>query len=147
MSAHWRLAVRYAAWVSAAAAVVAVVVWSLSGEAHAGAFLYGVGVGTVSFVSTALTVSLLMGRSTAGGMMVGALSFGARYGFVAAALGVPAYLGLWPVVAMLGGFVGVYMAENVLLLPGVLTRAIGASGVESAAGGSVREQVERRAEA
>jgi hypothetical protein len=104
-------------------------------------------VGTVSFVSTALTVSLLMGRSTAGGMMVGALSFGARYGFVAAALGVPAYLGLWPVVAMLGGFVGVYVAENVLLLPGVLTRAIGASGVESAAGESVRERVERRVEA
>jgi hypothetical protein len=48
---------------------------------------------------------------------------------------------------MLGGFVGVYMAENVLLLPGVLTRAIGASGVESAAGGSVRERVERRVEA
>lgn len=147
MSAHWRLAVRYAAWVSAVAAVVAAVVWFLFGEAHAGSFLYGVGVGTVSFVSTALTVSLLMGRSTAGGMLVGALSFGVRYGFVAAALGVPAYLGLWPVVAMLGGFVGVYVAENVLLLPGVLTRAMGAPGVERDAGGSVRERVERRVEA
>jgi hypothetical protein len=146
MSSHWRLAVRYAGWVFAVAAVVAAVVWSLSGKAHAGAFLYGVGVGTVSFVSTALTVSLLMGRSTAGGMMVGALSFGARYGFVATTLGVPAYLGLWPVVAMLGGFVGVYVAENVLLLPGVLTRAIGAPGVERAGGGSVRERVERRVE-
>jgi hypothetical protein len=40
--------------VSAAAAVVAVVVWSLSGKAHAGAFLYGVGVGTVSFVLQAI---------------------------------------------------------------------------------------------
>ena len=147
MSDHWRLAVRYAAWVSAVAAVVGVVVWFLSGEAHAGAFLYGVGVGTVSFVSTALTVSLLMGRSTAGGMMVGALSFGVRYGFVAAALGVPAYLDLWPVVAMLGGFVGVYMAENVLLLPGVLTRAIGAPSVEHDAGESMHERVERRIEA
>jgi hypothetical protein len=144
MSDHWRLAVRYAAWVSVVAAVVGVVVWFLSGEAHAGAFLYGVGVGTVSFVSTALTVSLLMGRSTAGGMMVGALSFGVRYGFVAAALGVPAYLGLWPVVAMLGGFVGVYMAENVLLLPGVLTRAIGAPSVERGVGGAANERVERR---
>jgi hypothetical protein len=147
MSDHWRLAVRYAGWVSAVAAAVGAVVWFLSGGAHAGAFLYGVGVGTVSFVSTALTVSLLMGRSTAGGMMVGALSFGARYGFVTAALGVPAYLALWPVVAMLGGFVGVYMAENVLLLPGVLTRAIGAPGVERGAGGSVNERVERRIEA
>ena len=141
MSDHWRLAVRYAGWASAVAAVVGAVVWFLSGGAHAGAFLYGVSVGTVSFVSTALTVS------TAGGMMVGALSFGARYGFVTAALGVPAYLGLWPVVAMLGGFVGVYMAENVLLLPGVLTRAIGAPGVERGAGGSVNERVERRIEA
>ncbi len=147
MSAHWRLAVRYAAWVSAVTAVVAAVVWFLFGEAHAGSFLYGVVVGTVSFVSTALTVSLLMGRSTAGGMLVGALSFGARYGFVAAALGVPAYLSLWPVFAMLGGFVGVYMAENVLLLPGVLTRAMGDPGVERDAGGSVRERVERRVEA
>jgi hypothetical protein len=147
MSAHWRLAVRYAAWVSAVAIVVAVVVWLLFGEVHAGAFLYGVVVGTASFVSTALTVSLLMGRSTAGGMMVGALSFGARYGFVAAALGVPAYLGLWPVVAMLGGFVGVYMAENVLLLPGVLTKAIGAPDVQRDGGVSVRERVERRVEA
>jgi hypothetical protein len=147
MSAHWRLAVRYAAWVAVGAAVVGTVVWFLSGEAHAGAFLYGVGVGTASFVSTALTVSLLMGRSTAGGMMVGALSFGARYGFVAVALGVPAYLSLWPVVAMLGGFVGVYLAENVLLLPGVLTRAISAPSVESNAGGSVHERVERRVEA
>ena len=147
MSDHWRLAVRYAGWVSAVAAAVGAVVWFLSGEAHAGAFLYGVGVGTVSFVSTALTVSLLMGRSTAGGMIVGVLSFGARYGFVTAALGVPAYLGLWPVVAMLGGFVGVYMAENVLLLPGVLTRAIGVPGVERGAGGSVNERVERRIEA
>ena len=147
MSDHWRLAVRYAVWVAAVAAVVGAVVWFLSGEAHAGAFLYGVGVGTVSFVSTALTVSLLMGRSTAGGMMVGALSFGARYGFVAAALGVPAYLDLWPVAAMLGGFVGVYMAENVLLLPGVFTRAIGATEVQSGAGASASERVERRIEA
>src|SRR5829696_9011336 len=105
MSAHWRLAVRYTAWVSAAAAVVAVVVWSLSGEAHAGAFLYGVGVGTVSFVSTAFTGSLLMGRSTAGGMIVAPLSFGARYGCVWPARGGAAYMSLWQVVAMLRGFV------------------------------------------
>ena len=147
MSDHWRLAVRYAGWVSVVASAVGAVVWFLSGEEHAGAFLYGVGIGTVSFASTALTVSLLMGRSTAGGMMVGALSFGARYGFVTAALGVPAYLGLWPVVPMLGGFVGVYMAENVLLLPGVLTRAIGTPSAERGTGGSVNERVERRIEA
>jgi hypothetical protein len=48
---------------------------------------------------------------------------------------------------MLGGFVGVYMAENVLLLPGVLTRAIGTPSAERGAGGSVNERVERRIEA
>ncbi len=43
-----------------------------------------------------------------------------RYGFVVAALGIPAYLGLWPVLTMLGGFAAVYLAENILLLPRVL---------------------------
>ncbi len=140
MSTHWRLAVRHAAWVSAGAALAGAVVWFLYGEAYAGAFLYGVGVGIVSFVSTALTVSLLMGRSTAFGVMIGAASFLARYGFAAVALGVPAYLGLWPVVLMLVGFAGVYLAENVVLLPGVL---MGKRNGER----SVREGVERRVEA
>ena len=140
MSTHWRLAVRHTAWVSAGAALAGAVVWFLYGEAYAGAFLYGVGVGIVSFVSTALTVSLLMGRSTAFGVMIGAASFLARYGFAAVALGVPAYLGLWPVVLMLVGFAGVYLAENVVLLPGVLMG-------KRNGGHSVRERVERRVEA
>ncbi len=140
MSTHWRLAVRHAAWVAAGAALAGAVVWFLYGEAYAGAFLYGVGVGIVSFVSTALTVSLLMGRSTAFGVMIGAASFLARYGFAAVALGVPAYLGLWPVVPMLVGFAGVYLAENVVLLPGVLMG-------KRNGGRSVRERVERRVEA
>ena len=137
MSAHWRLALWYAAWVCAGALLVGVGIWLIYGEAYAGAFLYGAGIGIVSFVSTALTVSLLVGRSMKGGMMIGAASFGARYGFAAGALGVPAYLGLWPVVAMLGGFAGVYLAENVVLLPMVLKSNIGRS---------VRESVQRRAE-
>jgi hypothetical protein len=140
MSTHWRLAVRHAVWVSAGAALAGAVVWFLYGEAYAGAFLYGVGVGIVSFVSTALTVSLLMGRSTAFGVMIGAASFLARYGFAAVALGVPAYLGLWPVVAMLVGFAGVYLAENVVLLPGVLMG-------KRNGGRPVRGRVERRVEA
>nr|MDQ3834142.1 hypothetical protein [Actinomycetota bacterium] len=61
-----------------------------------------------------------------------------RYGFVVVALGVPAYLGLWPVVIMLVGFAGVYLAENVVLLPGVLM-----AKTEH----SVSERVERRIEA
>ena len=119
MSAHWQLAVRYAAWVSAGAALVGAVVWFLYGGPYAGAFLFGVGAGLLSFVSTALTVSLLTWRSTVVGVMVGGASFGARCGFAAAVLGVPAYLELWPVLPMLGGFAGVYLAENAILLPGV----------------------------
>jgi hypothetical protein len=56
-------------------------------------------------------------------------------------LGVPAYLDLWPVVAMLAGFVGVYLAENVVLLPGVL---LGRAGAGRDVGRAVRERVERR---
>ncbi len=136
MSAHWRLALRYAAWVSVGAGVLGAGIWPLYGPAHAGAFVYGVVVGLISFVSTALTVSLITGSSTAGGMAVGAVSFAARLGFAAGALGIPAYLGLWPVVAMLVGFVAVYLAENVALLPGVLK-------VEPYAGGPA-EDAERR---
>lgn len=138
MSAHWRLAVWYAAWVSAGAALAGAVIWFLYGEAYAGGFLYGVGVGIVSFVSTAFSVSMLTGRSKASDMMICAASFVARYGFVAVALGVPAYLGPWPVLPMLLGCVGVYLAENVMLLPGVMR-------VRSDAGRPVRERVERRA--
>ena len=141
MSAHWRLALRYAAWVSGGAALIGAVVWFLFGAAHAGAVLYGVGVGIVSFVSTALTVSLLTGGSKAAGMMIGTASFAARLGFAAGALGVPAYLDLWPVVAMLACFVGVYLAENVVLLPGVL---LGRAGAGRDVGRAVRERVERR---
>ena len=118
MSAHWRLALRYAAWVSMAAAVLAAGIWFLYGPSYAWAFGYGVGVGLICFVSTALTVSLITGGSTAAGVTVGAASFLARMGFAAGALGVPAYLGLWPVVIMLAGFAGVYVAENVALVLG-----------------------------
>lgn len=140
MSAHWRLALQYGAWVFAGAILVGVVVWFLFGEAYAGSFLYGVGVGIVSFVSTALTVSMLTRCSRAVGVLIGAASFGARYGFAAVALGVPAYLELWPVVIMLIGFVGVYLAENVMLLPGIMA-------VKCDTGSPVHERVERRVEA
>ena len=121
--------------------MIGAVVWCLFGAAHAGAGLYRVGVRIVSFVSTALTVSLLTGGSKAAGMMIGTASFAARLGFAAGALGVPAYLDLWPVVAMLAGFVGVYLAENVVLLPGVL---LGRAGAGRDVGRAVRERVERR---
>jgi hypothetical protein len=120
MSGHWRLAVRGGALMVALAVPVAVAIFYFYGAAHAGAFLHGAGTGILSFASTALTVSLMPASSTVHGVVMWAGSFVARYGFVAVALGVPAYLDLWPVVAMLGGFAGVYLAENAVLLPWVL---------------------------
>jgi hypothetical protein len=112
---------------------VAVAISYFYGAAHAGAFLHGVGTGILSFASTALTVSLMPVSSTVHGVVMWAGSFVARYGFVAVALGVPAYLGLWPVVAMLAGFAGVYLVENVVLLPGVM-RATSNRSAEATSG-------------
>jgi len=115
------------------------------GVAHAEAFAYGVGIGLVSLLSTALTVSLLWGPSMSVGMMVGAFSFVARCGLAAGALGIPAYLGLWPVLPMLGGFAGVYLVENILLMPGAIR--ISHAGIKREAERLKREdELERRVE-
>jgi hypothetical protein len=144
MSDHWRLAVRGAALTVVLAVPVAAMIFYFYGMAHAGAFLHGVGTGILSFASTALTVSLLPISSTMHGVAVWVSSFVLRYGFVAVALGVPAYLDLWPVVAMLGGFAGVYLVENTVLLPA----AIKALSDQDPKGSErpVGEGVERRAE-
>ena len=76
------------------------------------------------------------------GMMVGAFSFAGRCLLAAGALGVPAYLGLWPVLPMLGGFAGVYLAENIVLMPGALK--ISHASIRREA---THETVERRTEA
>jgi hypothetical protein len=144
MSGHWRLAIRGAASMVFLAVPVVVAIFYFYGAAEAGAFVYGVGTGILSFFSTALTASLIPGSSTVHGVAMWAGSFLVRYGFVAAALGVPAYLGLWPVVAMLGGFAGVYLAENVVLLPGAM-KMINNLGAKRAAGRPVGEGEERRA--
>lgn len=146
MRPHWQLALGNAVWIAALAVVVGVVIVYFYGVADAGAFGYGVGVGMISLISTALTVSLLTGRSMAGGMMIGGASFAGRFGFATAALGVPAYLGAWPVVAMLGGFAGVYLTENVVLLPKMLSR-IGGPDSGHGTGHLKGDGVERRAEA
>jgi hypothetical protein len=125
MSAPWRrgtlwpLAFWYASWMSAVAVLTGVALWSLYDEAYAVAFLYGSGVGVISFLSIAATVSMLTGRSNVL-RLLGMVFFAARYGFAAAALGIPAYMGLWPVGPMLVGLVAVYLAENVVLLPRVV---------------------------
>lgn len=119
MSGHWRFALRSSGWMAGVSVPVVAVVVYLYGVAHAAALGYGVVVGVASWASTALTVSLLT-KGPGLWRMAGAVSFFVRYILVAVALGVPAYLGAWPAVAMLGGFAGVYLAENTVLLPGVL---------------------------
>jgi F0F1-type ATP synthase assembly protein I len=113
MSDHWRLALWYAAWLLGLAALISAALFLVYGGVHAWSFLYGAGAAVLSFVSTALTISLFAGRSMAAGVMIGGASFVVRLVFAAAVLGIPAYLRLWPVVPMLAGFAGVYIAENV----------------------------------
>src|SRR5918998_5260009 len=85
MGDHWRLAFRCAAWISALMVPVAALLMYLYGVAHAEAFAYGVGIGLVSLLSTALTVSLLWGPNVAVGIMVGGFSFVGRCLLAAAA--------------------------------------------------------------
>ncbi len=70
----------------------------------------------VGFASIALTVSLMTVRPTGFRVLLGFASYAGRLILVVAAVGVPAYLGVWPVVPMLCGLAGVYAVENVLLL-------------------------------
>jgi hypothetical protein len=145
MSDHWRLAFRCAAWIVALMIPVAALLLYFGGMADAEAFAYGVGIGLISLLSTALTVSLLWGPNMTLGMMVGAFSFVARCGLAAGGLGIPAYFGLWPVLPMLGGFAGVYLVENILLMPGALK--ISHAGIKREAERIKREaEVERRVE-
>lgn len=117
MSGHWQLAFRSAGWMALLAAVAVAVISHLFDMDSAVAFGYGAGVGLLSFVSTAVTVSLLTGWSKVIGVVLGVGSFVARYGFVAIALGIPIYRDLWPALPALGGFAAVYFAETVLLVP------------------------------
>lgn len=111
---------RLTTWGVAAIAVVAlpatVVVYYYFGGLHAGAFLYGVGVGMIVFTAIALTVSLLTGKTTSLRMLLGAMIYMGRLGFAAVAMGVPVSLGGWPLLPMFFGFTGVYIVENVAIL-------------------------------
>ena len=142
MSPHWRLAVVYAASVVVVSLLVGFPVFLVYGGGYSVALLYGAFIGVLSFVSTAFTVSLLTGSSTSIGMVIGGLSFAARLGFAAVALGVPAYLNLWPEVIMLAGFATVYLAENVLLVPVLL----GKKSADILGTQTKNERIERRTE-
>jgi hypothetical protein len=142
MGDHWRLAFRCAGWIFALMIPVGALLLYIYGVAHVAAFAYGVGIGLVSLLSMALTVSLLWGPSIAVGIVIGAFSFAGRCLLAAGALGVPAYLGLWPVLPMLGGFAGVYLVENIVLMPKALK--ISHASIRREA---TRKNVERRTEA
>jgi hypothetical protein len=86
------------------------------GGAEAWAFLYGVLVGVGIFSTIAFAVTMLFGPTTETKRLIGAGIYLGRLAFAAAAIMVPITAGLWPVVPMLCGFVGVYIVENVVLL-------------------------------
>jgi hypothetical protein len=127
VSGHWRLVARNTAWIVTITIPVGGAILYAYNVAQAGSFLYGVGTGLLSLITMAFSVSLLTGRSRRI-RVIGAFSFVVRYGLVVGILGVPAYLELWPILGMLGGFAGVYLLENVVLLRGMM-RAVGEARV------------------
>jgi hypothetical protein len=116
LSTHSRLALRGAALALLLALPAGVAVWYYFGRAETLSFVYGVGVGILGFASIALTVSLLTVRPSGVRILLGVASYGGRLAFALVAVGVPVYLGTWPVLPMLCGLVGVYVVENVSLL-------------------------------
>lgn len=139
MSTHARLALKGAAIALALAVPIVAVVWYYSDRAHAVSFVYGVGVGVVGFASIALTVSLMTVRPTGLRVLLGFASYAGRLLLVVAAVGVPAYLRVWPVVPMLCGLAGVYAVENVLLLK-MAPKSVRAGDPARSVGGGVERR-------
>jgi hypothetical protein len=130
MSAHWRLALGGAAATAVMSLGAAAVVGYYFGAVDAAAFLYGAGVGLVSFTSIAITAWLLGGKLSGERVLLGVAIYFGRLMLVAVAVGAPIFLASWPPLALIGGFAGVYVIENVLLL-------IGAAKVRGAYGRGV----------
>ncbi len=141
MSTHARLALRGAALALMLALPIGAAFWYYLGRAETIAFVYGVGVGILGFASIALTVSLLTVRPSGVRILLGVASYGGRLAFALVAVGVPVYLGSWPVLPMLCGLVGVYVVENLSLL-----KMAPKSMPVRVPGPSVRGGVERRTE-
>jgi hypothetical protein len=120
MSAHWRLALGGAAATAVMSLGAAAVVGYSFGTVYAGAFLYGAGVGLVSFTSIAITAWLLGGKLSGERVLLGVAVYFGRLVFVAVAVGAPIFLASWPALALIAGFAGVYVVENVLLLFGAV---------------------------
>lgn len=116
MRAHWSLAARGTILTLVLALLASLVVVYYLDRADAVAFLYGVGVGVLSFASIAVTVSMFTVRPTGRRVMFGAAFYVGRLLFAAVAVLVPVYLGGWPALPILGGLAGVYAIENVVVL-------------------------------
>lgn len=112
------LAKRGAALVAVIALPAALIIAYYAGGAHAFSFLYGVGVGLAAFASIAWAVALILGQASPSSMALGAGIYVGRLLFAAVAIVTPILLELWPVLLMVGGFVGVYVVENAVLLEG-----------------------------
>jgi hypothetical protein len=120
MSAHWRLALGGAAATAVMSLGAAAVVGYYFGAVYAGAFLYGAGIGLVSFTSIAITAWLLGGELSGERVLLGVAVYFGRLVFVVVAVAAPIFLASWPALALIGGFAGVYVVENVLLLIGAV---------------------------
>jgi hypothetical protein len=131
MRAHWSLVVRGTALTLVFALLASLVFAYYLDRVDALAFLYGVGIGMVSFASIAVTVSMLTVRPTGRRMLFGAAFYVGRLLFAAVAVLVPVYLGGWPPLPILGGLAGVYAVENVVVLL-LASKTVGAGhkGVE-----------------
>ena len=116
MRAHWSLAARGTILTLVLALLASLVVVYYLDRADAVAFLYGVGVGVLSFASIAVTVSMFTVRPTGRRVMFGAAFYVGRLFLAAVAVLVPVYLGGWPALPILGGLGGVYAIENVVVL-------------------------------
>lgn len=107
----------------------AVVMAYYLGAAEAVSFLYGVLVGLVVFASIAWAVALMLNQKSPQKMALGAGVYVGRLLFAGVALAVPMLLDLLLVLPMVGGFVQVYVVENVVLLQ-VARKLKGVSGAQ-----------------
>ncbi|MGH3088060.1 MAG: hypothetical protein ACRDSJ_12165 [Rubrobacteraceae bacterium] len=133
MSRHGRLAVGGAVVAAAVALPGAVAVGWYLGEAEAWSFLYGVVVGLATFSTIAVAVPLIFGQTTDAKKLIGAGIYAGRIVFAIAAVAVPITLDLWPIMPMVCGLVGVYIVENVVLLPAA-ARSAGDSSIRRTEG-------------
>ncbi len=118
MSRPAKMALGGAAVMVALAFPAAAVAAYYFGSMAAWAFLYGVFVGVAMFSSIAFAVTMVFGPTTEMKRLAGAGIYVGRLVFAAAAMLVPIILGLWPIMPMVGGIVGVYIVESVALLVG-----------------------------